>query len=83
MIRSVEKRSSRGLIDSYLSSIYREAVELDKNSFSKRGKTHKYECKQASYLTKDPINILSFQKHLSRRKCKVLIDQKHTHTKQV
>ena len=60
--------------------IYRKVVELDKNSFSKRGKTHKDECKQASYSNIDPINMLSSQKHLSTRKMQSIYDPKHTHT---
>ena len=38
----VEKRRKIGLTDRNLSRIYWEAVKLDKSSFSKRGKTHKW-----------------------------------------
>ena len=59
----------------------REVVELNKkNIFSKRGKTHRNECNQANYSTKDPNNMLSSQKHLSTQKCKAFIDAKRAHT---
>ena len=78
VIRSVEKRSPRGSIERNLSRIYREVVKLDKKQFL--GKTHRDECKQASYLNIDPINMLSSQKHFSTRKCKTFIIQNtHTH----
>ena len=78
------EKKSKGL-DRYLSvEICLEVVVLDKKKKkSKRGKTQRSECNQASYLTKDPSNMLSSQKHLSIRKCKAFIDPKHTHTKQV
>ena len=72
--------SPRRSIDSYLWRICREAVELDKINFSKRGKIHRDECNQASYSTKDPNNMLSFQKHLSTKKMHIIHDPKHTHT---
>jgi len=37
---------------------------LLKNNFSIREK-HRYECNQTCNSTKDPNNILTFQKHLS------------------
>ena len=43
---------------------YRGSVEVAKNSFSRREK-HRYECNQACNSTKDPINILNSQNHLS------------------
>ena len=54
-IRSIKKRRKKGSIDAKLSS-------LIKRSFSKRGKTQRDECKQASYSNIDPINMLSSQK---------------------
>ena len=54
-IRSIKKRRKKGSIDAKLSS-------LIKRSFSKRGKTQRDECKQASYSNLDPINMLSSQK---------------------
>ena len=65
-------------------SMDRESVEkqssLIKNSFSKRGKTHKNECKQVSYSTNDLNNILNFQKHHLTRKMQSIHDPKRTHT---
>ena len=51
-------------------SMDREAVELDKKKkvFRREEKYTKKDCNQASYSTKDPNNILSFQKQLSTRK---------------
>ena len=75
------ERSPKVLIDRNLSRIYREAVELDENSFSKRGKTHRNECNQVSYLTTDLNHILSSQKHFSTRKMQSIHKSKtHTHT---
>jgi len=93
-LTSVNKRRKRVSIDSNLSRICREAIELDKNkkinkiknknNFSKRKKTHRNECNQANYSTKDPNNMLSFQKHLSTRKiAKHSWSKTHTCTKQV
>ena len=79
-IENTIKRRSKGLIDRLDIERYQEAVELEKNSFSKRGKTHRKECNQASYSTKDPNNLLSFQNHLSTRKNKAFRSKAHTHT---
>ena len=65
----MDQGSYRGAIKETKSfSINRLAIE----SYQKCEKTvvqgrekHRYECNQACYLTKDPINILSSQKHLS------------------
>ena len=61
-----------------------EVSRLLKNSFSRREK-HRYECNQAYNTTKDPINILSFQNHLSTKKknLSTMIPKTHIHTKQV
>ena len=41
--RSVKKRRKKGSIEENLSRIGREAVELEKKGFSKKGKTHRDE----------------------------------------
>ena len=79
MIKFVEKRSPGGSIDRNLSRICREAVELDKKEFSRRGKTQRDECNQASYSNINPINMLSSQKHLLTKKMQSIHDPKHTH----
>ena len=75
------------MIDSYLSRIYREAIELDKNSFSKGEKTHRNECNQTSYSTKDSNNMLSSKKtSLKKKKMQSIYRSKthtHTHTKKL
>ena len=49
-----------------------------------RREKHINECNQACYSTKDPINILSSQKHLSTQKNDQAFRSKtHTHAKQV
>ena len=53
---------------------------MSKNGFSKKRKD-RYECNQAGYLTKDPINILSSKKNISLKKNVKHLDPKHTHTK--
>ena len=59
----------------------REVVELNKkNIFSKRGKTHRKERNQASYSTKHPNNILSFQKISQQEKYQAFRSKTHTHT---
>ena len=79
-IKIYREKKSKGLDRQLVVEIYREAIELDRNNFSKIGK-HRNECNQASYLTKDPNNILSFQKHLSTKQCKAFkIQNTHTHT---
>ena len=52
-----------------------------KTIFQKREK-HINECNQACYSTKDPINILSSQKHLSiqKKKSQAFRSKTHTHT---
>ena len=60
-------------------AIYREVVELDKNSFQSEEK-HKYECNQASYSTKDPNNILSKKNISQQGKCKAFRSKTHTQT---
>ena len=74
-LRFVEKevQESRQIV------ICQEAIKLDKNSFSKKGKTHRNECNQASYSIIDPNNILNSQKHLSTRKIQSIYRSK-THT---
>ena len=52
-------------------------LRLLKNSFSRREK-HRYECNQACNSTKDPINIIDSQKHLSTIIFKHM-DPKNTH----
>ena len=65
------------------SSIDKPSVEevsrLLKNSFSRREK-HRYECNQACNSTKDPINILNSQKHLSIKILSTQIPKTNTHT---
>ena len=79
---SFEKRSPRGLIDSYLLRSVKKLSSLIKTGFSKRGKTQIWMQSSKSYSTKYPNNILSSQKHLSRKKCKAYkIQNTHTHTK--
>ena len=61
-----------------------ESVEklssLIKKSFSRRGKTPRDECNQASYSNIDLINMLSSQKHLSTKKnAKHSWSKTHTH----
>ena len=59
----------------------REVVELNKkNIFSKRGKTHRKERNQASYSTKHPNNILSFQKISQQEKYQAFRSKTYTHT---
>ena len=53
---------------------YRDCL---KPVFQRREK-HRHECNQACYSTKDPINIISSQKHLSRTIFKHM-DPKNTH----
>ena len=66
-ITAIEKGSSRGCRD------------CSKTDFQRREK-HRHECNQAYYLTKDPTNILSSQKHLSSRKMSsIKIQNTHTH----
>ena len=52
-------------------------LRLLKNSFSRREK-HRYKCNQACNSTKDPINIIDSQKHLSTIIFKHM-DPKNTH----
>ena len=83
VIISVEKRSPRVSIDSYLSRFIEKLLNLIKTSFSKRRNTHRNECNQASYSTKDPSNMLSSQKHLSKKKKNAKhskIQNTHTYT---
>ena len=47
-----------------LSRSYQDCLKI---VFQRREK-HRYECNQACYSTKDPNNILGFQKHLLTRK---------------
>ena len=76
VLRSVEKSSPRVSIAGHLSRSYRAWW---KTVFQRREKSIN-ECNQASYSTKDPKNILSFQKHLSTKKTVKHLDPKHTHT---
>ena len=50
-----------------------------KNRFSRKEK-HRYECNQACNSTKDPVNILSSQDHLSTKILSTMIPKTHTHT---
>ena len=59
-IRSIEKKKSKGSIDSYLSRFVEKLSSLIKIVF-RRGEKHRNECNQASYSTKDPNNILSLK----------------------
>ena len=80
-LRSIKKRSPKVSIDNYLLRSVEKLSSLIETVFSKRGKTHRNECNQASYSTKDPNNMLSTQKHLStRKKMQSIHDPKHTHT---
>ena len=63
-LRSVEKKKSKGL-DRLL--FVKKSLSLIKTVFQREEK-HRDKCNQASYSTKYPNNILSFQKHLSKRK---------------
>ena len=56
-----------------------EVLRLFKNSFS-RGEKHIYECNQACNSTKDPVNILNSQNHLSTTILRIKIPKTHTHT---
>ena len=75
-----QKRSPRVLIDSYLSRICQEAVELDKKQFLKRKKNTQKWMQPSKLLNQDPNNILNFQKHHLTRKMQSIHDSKHTHT---
>ena len=66
-IRSVEKSDPRVSIDRYPPRAVEKLSSLAKTVFQ-RGEKHRNVCNQASYSTKDPNNILSFQNHLSTRK---------------
>ena len=79
-IRSVEKRSPKGSIDSNLLRIYREAVELDKRQFFKERKNTKRWMQSNKLLNIDLNNILSFQKHLSTKKKMQSIHRSKTDT---
>ena len=61
----------------------RESVEklssLIKNNFSKKGKTHRKECNQASYSTKDPNNIKLSKNFSQQKKCQAFRSKTHTH----
>ena len=61
------KNNWRVSIDSNLLKAIEKLSRWAKTVFHRREK-HRYKCNQAYYLTKDPINILSSQKHLSTRK---------------
>ena len=58
--------------------VSRNCRDCPKIVFQRREK-HKYERNQACYSTKDPNNILSFQKNLSTRKCQAFRSKTHTH----
>ena len=82
-IRSVEKRSSRVSIDSYLSRFVEKLLSLIKIDFSKRGKTQKWlqlskllnrRSKQHVKLSKTSLNKKMQSIHRSKT---------HAHTKQV
>ena len=77
-ITSIEKRRKRGLIETNLSRISREAVELEKNEFFKEEK-HK-EMNATSKLLKHRTNQhIKLSKHLSTY-MQSIQDPKHTHT---
>ena len=63
-ITFIEKRSSRGSIDSLAVKRYRDCLK----TVFQRIEKYRHECNQTSYLTKYPNSILNSQKHLSSRK---------------
>ena len=86
MDREFVEKLSRQILKSFNGSRLRLLLSRGVEKLSRCAKTifqrrekHKNECNQACYSTKDPINILNSQKHLSPRKIKHL-DPKHTHT---
>ena len=78
-IRFFQKSSPRVSIDSQLLRSVKKLSSLTEIVFQ-RGERYRNECNQASYLTKDPNNILSSQNHLSTKKNVKHLDPKHTHT---
>ena len=78
MIRSIEKRRKKGLIEGNLSRICREAVELEEKKFFKAEKYKKMNA--TSKLLKDRSNQhIKLSKQLSTY-MQSIQDSKHTHT---
>ena len=78
-LTSVETRRKRGLLDSNLSRAIEKLSRWAKTVFQGKEK-HRHECNQACNTTKDPINILSSQNHLSITILSTKILKTHTHT---
>ena len=80
-IRFVEKRSPRVSIDSYLSRIYQEAVELDKKQFYKERKnTHKWMQSSKLLNQRSKQHFKLSNTSLNQKKCEAfMIQNAHTH----
>ena len=75
LLRSYRDKFSKTSMDRNCDNNCRDCPKI---VFQRREK-HKYERNQACYSTKDPNNILSFQKNLSTRKCQAFRSKTHTH----
>ena len=79
MITSIEKRSSRGSIDSLAVKRYRKLLRLLKNSFSKKRKTQTWMQSNMLLNQRSKQNIKLSKTSLIKKNVKHL-DPKHTHT---